>query len=135
MKILLFIDCLGAGGAQRQFVGLARMLKERGYEVNVVVYHDIPFYAPALEEKQIPCIMIGKGKLKALRFYYFYQLVKRMKPDWVISYLESPSLIACITKLLKGGVKLMVSERNTSQTISMSTKVRFNLFRLADYVV
>ena len=28
-KIILFTDCLGAGGAQRQLVGLAIMLKEK----------------------------------------------------------------------------------------------------------
>lgn len=32
-RILLFIDSLGAGGAQRQLVGLAVMLKKKGYEV------------------------------------------------------------------------------------------------------
>ena len=32
-KILLLIDALGAGGAQRQIVGLAILLKNKGYEV------------------------------------------------------------------------------------------------------
>ena len=44
MKILLFIDSLGSGGAQRQIVGLATMLKEKGYGVKMVTYYDIPFY-------------------------------------------------------------------------------------------
>ena len=43
-RILLFIDSLGAGGAQRQLVGLAVMLKRRGYAVKVVTYYDHPFY-------------------------------------------------------------------------------------------
>lgn len=32
-KILLFTDSLGAGGAQRQLVGLAKMLTNLGYNI------------------------------------------------------------------------------------------------------
>ena len=53
MKILLFIDSLGAGGAQRQLVGLARMLKDNGMQVKVITYHDNPFYLPTLEEGDV----------------------------------------------------------------------------------
>ena len=38
-KILCLIDSLGAGGAQRQMVGLATFLKEKGYDVVVAIYH------------------------------------------------------------------------------------------------
>lgn len=41
MKINLFTDCLGAGGAQRQLVGLAVLLKEKGFEVKVSSYYNI----------------------------------------------------------------------------------------------
>ena len=44
MKILLFTDSLGAGGAQRQLVGLAVLLKQQGYEVKVCTYFDIDFF-------------------------------------------------------------------------------------------
>ena len=44
MRVLLFIDNLGAGGAQRQFCGLACMLKQHGYIVKVVTYYNDPFY-------------------------------------------------------------------------------------------
>ena len=46
-KILCFIDSLGAGGAQRQIVGLAVLLKHKGYNVKMVTYYDIPFYIAA----------------------------------------------------------------------------------------
>ena len=36
MKINLFTDCLGAGGAQRQLVGLAVLLKEKGFKVGML---------------------------------------------------------------------------------------------------
>ena len=49
-KILCLIDCLSSGGAQRQLVGLAKLLAERGYEVEVLTYHDLPFYKSILEQ-------------------------------------------------------------------------------------
>ena len=49
MRIILFTDCLGAGGAQRQLVGLAVMLKEKGYDVKVATYYDSDFYKHNLD--------------------------------------------------------------------------------------
>ena len=43
-RIVLFIDGLAQGGAQRQLVGLAILLHEQGHLVNLVTYHDISFY-------------------------------------------------------------------------------------------
>ena len=54
MRIILFTDCLGAGGAQRQLVGLAVMLKEKGFDVKVATYFDIDFYKHYLDEANVP---------------------------------------------------------------------------------
>ena len=50
MKIILFTDSLGAGGAQRQLVGLAKLLKDVGEDVSILTYHKDEFYAPFLEK-------------------------------------------------------------------------------------
>lgn len=133
--ILLFIDCLGAGGAQRQLVGLARMLKDHGYRVKVAVYYDIDFYQNQLEESSIKTdIIIGaadaKKRILAVRSYFLKE-----KPDWVIAYLDTPCLVACAAKVLGCRFKLIVSERNTTQRMGLNEYVRFNLFRFADYIV
>ena len=44
MKILLLIDSLGSGGAQRQMVTLAALLKQRGQEVSFLLYADDGFF-------------------------------------------------------------------------------------------
>ena len=51
MKVLCLIDGLGSGGAQRQLVGLASLLKKEGYDVLVVYYHGDHFFVPFLKEK------------------------------------------------------------------------------------
>ena len=135
MKILLFIDSLGAGGAQRQLVGLARMLKEDGAQVKVITYHDDPFYLPVLEENGVEYENVSKAQNKFLRLYYIYKAIKRYKPDWVVAYLDMPCMLACLCKLLGRGFKLLVSERNTTQKLTRRERFKFLLYRVADWIV
>ena len=135
MKVLLFIDSLGAGGAQRQLVGLARMLKEDGAQVKVITYHDDPFYLPVLEENGVEFENVSKAQNKFLRLYYIYKAIKRYKPDWVVAYLDMPCMLACLCKLLGRGFKLLVSERNTTQKLTRRERFKFLLYRVADWIV
>ena len=135
MRLLLFIDSLGAGGAQRQLVGLARMLKEDGEQVKVITYHDNPFYLPTLEENGVDYENVGKAQNKYLRLYYIHKVIKQYKPDWVVAYLDMPCMLACVCKLLGGKFKLLVSERNTTQKLTVRERLKFWLFRWADKVV
>lgn len=135
MRINLLIDCLGAGGAQRQLVGLAIMLKEKGNEVKVATYYDIDFYKKQLDEagvsnELIPSADNAKKRIVAVRDFF-----KKESPDWVIAYLETPSLVACAAKLLGCNYKLIVSERNTTQHVGMNERVRFLLYHWADVIV
>ena len=135
-KVLLLIDSLCSGGAQRQLVGLAVLLKEYGYNVCIVDYWDIDFYDKYLHEKGVRfdhCV--AKGKLNIIREIRL--AIKRERPNVVISYMEHPSIIACLIKIshTTHPFHLIVSERNTSQANGRSEKVRFNLFRCADFVI
>jgi len=135
MKLLLFIDSLGAGGAQRQLVGLANMLHEEGHEVKVCSYFDIPFFKPDLDKAGVANEIIPDAADAKRRPIAVTKYLRRQRPDWVIAYLETPSLLACLAKLMGCRFKLIVSERNTTQTVGMNERVRFALFRLADAIV
>lgn len=135
MKILLFIDSLGAGGAQRQLVGLAAMLKENDYEVKVITYHNEPFFNSFLVDKNIPFENVDKAKNKLFRIYYIRQSILNYAPDVIISYLETPSIITCLCKIFGLKSKIIVSERNTNQNITIKDKIRFFLYRWADSIV
>lgn len=135
MKINLFIDCLGAGGAQRQLVGLAIMLKEKGNDVKVCTYHEIDFYKSCLDENHVPNVIIPNASSTKRRILAVRNFFKKESPDWVIAYQETPSLVACAAKLLGCNYKLIVSERNTTQHVGMNERVRFFLYRLADAIV
>lgn len=134
-KILCFIDSLGAGGAQRQLVGLACFLKERGYDVTVACYHDNRFFADQLLSTGVTYQYLEKAKKTTFRLWHIARYFRKLKPDVVIAYQETPSICACVAKLFNHGFKLIVSERSTTQHTGRNERIRFNLFRVADYVV
>ena len=135
MKILLLIDNLGAGGAQRQLVGLAVMLKKKGYNVKVCCYQNNSFYSRILTDSDIHYEIIPNSYNPMKRIFVVSRFLIKNKPDWVIAYLETPSILSCVAKIFGGRFRLIVSERNTNQTITIKDRIRFFLFRFADFIV
>ncbi len=133
--ILCLIDSIGPGGAQRQLVGLATFLKERGYVVTIAFYHDNLFYVNELTINNIPYVFLKQAQNTTYRIWHVSRFIRRMKPHIVISYLETPSICACLAHMFNHKFRLIVSERNTTQHTGRNERVRFNLYRLADYVV
>ena len=131
-RIYLFTDSLGPGGAQRQFVGLACMLKQQGYKVMAATYYDHPFYQPLLDEAGVSyeCYRIN-SKLSLPKLV---KGIRKFKADVVISFQTDPNSLACVAAKICG-VRLIVSERNTHQCVTLKDKIIFQLYRLADYVV
>ena len=133
-KIICFTDNLGSGGAQRQMVGLACMLKERGYDVSVVLYYNTPFYKPLLDDANIESTVV-KNSNYIVRIWSMYKYFMKHRGATIIAYQETPSLIACLLRPFIKCSKLIVSERNTTQALSKMDKLRFWLYRLADHIV
>lgn len=134
-KIILFTDSLVGGGAQRQLVGLAQLLKVQGYDVTVLTYHKNEFYLPFLKENDIKYVYLSKAENKFLRIPQIISYIRNEKPDTFIAYQETPSLIASIAKLMMRKVNVIVSERNTTQKIGFNERIRFFLFRWVDKIV
>lgn len=135
MKILCFTDYLGAGGAQRQLVGLASMLHQKGYKVKVCYYQDITFFNEYLEERGVEHELIPSASNHIKRIPAVARYFHQEKPDWVIAYQETPSLVATLAKGFGGHFRIIASERNTTQVIGYKDKVRFFLYRWADAIV
>jgi len=135
MKILLFIDSLISGGAQSQLVGLAKQLKEQGYEVSVATYHNFSFYADFLSANSIPFICIPKASNRFSRIFYVYKYFKKCKPNVVIAYLGIPGILAIVVRIFGIKYRLIVSERSITQKIGRIERIRFFLYRFADVIV
>jgi len=124
-KILCLIDSLGAGGAQRQIVGLATFLKEKGYDVTVAIYHidnGEQFYANNLLSAGIPYVFLKKAEKKFTRPFYIASYIRKTRPDVVISYLFTPCICACFARVFNRRFRLIVSERNTTQQTGWNEK-------------
>lgn len=134
-RILCLIDSLGPGGAQRQIVGLAQFLKQNGYDVIVAAYHDNCFYLDLLLSSGVPYVFLSKAQKGLLRQWYLMKSIRKYNPQVLISYLEAPSIRACVAHLFNRRFNLIVSERNTTQKTGWTEKLRFSLFCLADSIV
>lgn len=136
-KILCLIDtlCFG-GGAERQMIGLAKLLHARGYQVDLCTYHNHDVYdeISQLSEITIKTLQAKDSKWSKLMAVKQH-IVSTGGYDWVIAYKDGPAVIGCLLKLLGFQFRLIVSERNTNQQNSKRDKIKFLLYRLADYVV
>ena len=134
-KILCIIEGLGSGGAERQLVGLASLLKRNGYDVSVLTYYPDSFYKHVLDEAGVPYEYYAKAQNRVKRIFALRKRIKQIAPDTVIAYMETESLVSCIIRLTGLKFNLIVSERNTTQTIGLKERIRFFLYRWANWVV
>lgn len=133
-KILCLVDSLGYGGAQRQLSGLAVLLKDKGYTVKILSYYNIHFYLQFLLDNNVDYECINE-KRPLHRIFKIRKCIKDYSPDYVISYLDTPSVIACMLKATGFKYKLIVSERNITTKLNFRAKIKFFLYRYSDYIV
>ncbi len=127
-KVILFIDNLGSGGAQRQVVNVARLLKKSGYDVSVLVYYNVPFFKPMLDENDIPVTLI-ETKSNISRMLSIRKYLNRSGADAVIAFLETPCFISCFSKMGHKKWKLITTERSAKLSTFTSRRNRiFNMF-------
>jgi glycosyltransferase involved in cell wall biosynthesis len=140
MRILCLNNSLGSGGAQRQMCMLAVLLKQKGFDVQMLIYyalgfHKSDFFRPLLEEAKIPIHTISCGNL-IHSILGVRRAIRTSNPDVVIAYLNRPGLLAELSGLPSRDYALIVSERNTeSASRSLRSSLRFFFHRFADAVV
>ncbi len=135
-NILLIIDDLGAGGAERQLTELAIGLKEKGYHIYFVVFpvKKNRHYEPILKEAGIKVEYNSKGINKFRRIFEIIHLCKKHKIDCVIAYKGGVSIAAAISRVFHNS-KVIVSERSTTQYLSKSEKIRFWSYKFVDAII
>lgn len=134
-RIICLIESLGSGGAERQLTYLASQLKEKGYEVEVWTYYPNDFYAHILYSAGVKWRFISEAQSKLKRIFVLKRQLSTANPDTVIAYLDTCTSVACIIKALGAKFRLIVSERNTTQKLTLRERVKFFLYRWADCVV
>ena len=134
-KILLLIEDLSSGGAERQMTYLAVGLKKVGCQVRLLTFYDRPiFYRSQLDAASISVEYLPEGRNPWRRVWVIRHIVKNYCPDLTVAYLDGTCMAACLAKLLRP-FRLVVSERNTTQHLSLRERVKFILYSVADAVV
>ena len=99
MKKILFLSrSLGVGGAEKRMVTVARLLKKRGYEVNLVSYSGNRFFAEELEKENISVVWLSKGNF-CKKLLQVRNLIKSNQYQAVISFLPTLNIINCLASI------------------------------------
>lgn len=137
MNITMLIDTIRyGGGAERQFVGLAKALYKKGYNIHVIAYHNHDGYKEELESVGVPVEILKKPSTRYQLLMSIKSAINACNPDIVITYKGGPNNMACILKALGARWKLIVSDRNTRQSISPFIRFQYGvLYKFADSIV
>ena len=134
LLVTMVIDHLEPGGAQRQFVLLARSLHRAGYDVRIIIFRPDLFLVGGLRSVGIPVT-----HLRARTRFHLWWLVRReltrSRVDVVISFLRWSNMIVELGGLPRRTFALIVSERNLDVALDIKRRVAYHCHRLADVVV
>ena len=98
MKLLLVIDTLESGGAQRLFVNLANGLSQY-FEIRVLVYNSTGNIFHSCN-RDIKIIQIKKTRFKGFKLNILKRIWdEQRKSDMVISYMPSSNIYCAISRL------------------------------------
>ena len=135
IRLMMVIDQLGSGGAERQFCMLSKRLKERGFDVRVAVFQPNDFSAYVLHESGIPITTLaprnGAHLVSLMR-----SLLRRSGTQVVVAFLKWSSLVVELAGFLGRRFAVIVSERSLEvDRQHIERMVRYRMHFLADAVV
>lgn len=134
-KILCLSDGLMQGGAERQLIGLAHLLKDKGYDVTLACYTRGIFYENLIQRYSLKFVQLSPKHSIWSKLSEVHNLIKVHRYDWVIAYKDGATMISCILKMIGCKYRLIVSERNTTQTMNRRERLKFWLYKYADAIV
>lgn len=127
---------LGSGGAERQMVTLARLLKLKGHEVTFVCYLKDDFYRHILDIENIPILWI-ETKYYLERIIQIRKFIRNGRYDAVISFLETPNFLNNISGIGGKSWKIITGERSSKENTfkSLRGKILAWFQRYSDAIV
>ncbi|MBR5832939.1 MAG: glycosyltransferase [Bacteroidales bacterium] len=136
MKKILFLGGLRSGGAERQMVIIARLLKIDGYDVTYLSSGNSDFFLKDLEEVNIPVIRIKENKISSLlklniprKTLLIRRILKKEKYDTVISFLSTYNFINCFYAKKKAtSHRAITGIRNNRDSLFLAPRERFYTF-------
>lgn len=113
MKILFLIDSLGSGGAQRQMVTIAPLLKHKEWMWKLCYYQDT-FFIEQLNSADIK-VHWGIATNPVIRLLNVRSFIRKRNYDAVISFLNTLDLLNCLAAVGGHTWKVITSERSAKE--------------------
>lgn len=135
--IVLLIDSLSTGGAQRQMVNLAIGIKNKGLIPLIVFYSNKNYFSDILNKNEIEFLHLKrKNSLDIFFFIRLLYLLKNRKTRTIIAFLFNPSGYALLLKLFLTDLQVIVSERSFEQKTRFREKLFPRMFyKYASYII
>lgn len=137
MKIILHIDSLGSGGAQRQICALGLGLAARGHHVEFHTYYAFDHFLPVIEAANIPVRITQKRhRFSIAPIVGLISHAQDIRADAIVAFLRTPAVYAAIAGVFLKGTKVVTSERFAipGPPLPMTYFLTQQLHRLADAV-
>jgi len=128
MKVMFLIRSLEIGGAERQLVNLAKGLKDRDIEVQVLTFYPGGLFSSELDNYGVPNKDLRKRHRwdMLLFFLNFIHELRKYRPDVLYSFLPVANIIAVLAKNLMPSLKIVWGVRASN----MNFKVYDRLSRI-----
>ena len=131
-RIVMVIDNLEPGGAQRQLCLLATSLRRRGYTVTVFIFRPDFFLDDILRKWEIPIVYI-KSRNRLHLIFLMRREICRSRPDVVIGFCHLPNLVVELSGLPRRRFAMIVSERSLDVSNGTESLIRYKIKRIIRY--
>src|SRR5258705_5795434 len=106
MRVALIAGTLVQGGAEKQFLYVARALQQAGVDVRLYSLNRGEFYEPALKEIGLAPIWIGRFQNPLVRLARLINEVRRFKPHFIQSSHLFTNLYAALAGRFTGAISV-----------------------------
>lgn len=113
-SVILLIDSLLSGGAQRQMIVLANELHRRSYSVTLVTYYPGDQLSEHLDPGIRRFYLPRRFKFDVVFLLRLSRWLRQQRPDCLISYLTTPNFWGRVAGRLARVPKVITSQRNVS---------------------
>ena len=134
MKVICFTVSLSSGGAEHQLIILAELLREKGYDVDVVTFSDVEDHY--LTPQGVNRITLGKGLSKKKKIWAIYKYFMSLRDSIVISYGQRANMTCLVPLMINWRPRIIAGERNVTIRDSFMNTFLINiLYRRVNWIV
>lgn len=127
MKIEYIITGLECGGAEKQLLDCAKIMKSKGHAVNIISIASNRTLLNFFIDEKIDVIFFDLTK--KLNIIALIKYIRSSKPDIIHSHMIHSNIVACILKVFYKGCKLFCTSHNINEGDAIILYMRNILYK------